>query len=190
MKAPTAGVDSSILIYASLVDHPAMQACDRCLSSGVVWVTSALNLAEVHHVLRAVYGPSETEAGSKVLDFARALEVEPLTGESLLDALHLRLTLHIDLGDASLLVACQTNGVSTLATDDVGLAQASEALGIAADHPIGDDVRAEVARWEAGHLPAKGMPRILRQVHRWIDSHDRPLAQAFYSATQSLSRLV
>ena len=55
-------IDSNLLVYASLANHPAMTACERYITGYPVWVTGIVNLVELWRVLVAVYGVSESDA--------------------------------------------------------------------------------------------------------------------------------
>ena len=86
--------------------------------------------------------------------------------------------------------SCRQRGVTVLATDDSQLAIACATMGIHVENPVTPAVRAEMTKWENQHLPAKGLPRILLRIHRWVEQHDAALARDLHSATQALSRLV
>lgn len=183
-------VDSNLLVYASLANHPAMSACEQHITGYTGWVTNVVNLVELRRVLVAVYGVSESEADAKFIDLRNALVVDDLTAAAATAALPLRQSYGIDFNDAVLLECCRQRGVSVLATDDSHLAHACAAIGIAVENPVTAAVRAHMTQWENQHLPAKGLPRILLRVHRWIEQRDAALASDFHSATQALSRLV
>ena len=183
-------IDSNLLVYASLANHPAMTACEQYIAGYPVWVTSIVNLVELWRVLVAVYGVSEIDADAKFTDLCRALVVEDLTAPVAAAALSLRQTHGIDFNDAVLLESCRQRGVTVLATDDSQLAIACATMGINVENPVTPAVRAQMTNWENQNLPAKGLPRILLRVHRWIEQHDAALARVFHSATQALSRLV
>src|SRR5438874_1678108 len=99
-------------------------------------------------------------------------------------------TLGIDLTDALLLQAARERGVLRLATDDGKLAQALPQTGIEAENPIDDALRPQIAQWEAANLPAKGLPRVLRRVHEWLDQTAPQVAQDFWSHTGGGSHLL
>jgi predicted nucleic acid-binding protein len=183
-------IDSNLLVYASLANHPAMAACDQYIAGHPVWVTSIVNLIELRRVLVAVYGVSESDADAKFTDLCRALIVEDLTVAVAEQALSLTQSYGIDFNDAVLLENSRQRGVTVLATDDTQLAIACAAMGINVENPVTPAVRAKMTNWEDQNLPAKGLPRILLRIHRWIDQHDAALASAFHSATQAMSRLV
>ena len=141
-------------------------------------------------MLVAVYGVQESDADAKFTDLSRALVVENLTAPVAAAALALRQTHGIDFNDAVLLECCRQRGVTVLATDDSRLAIACATMGINVENPVTPEVRAQMTDWENQNLPAKGLPRILLRVHRWIEQHDAALARVFHSATQALSRMV
>lgn len=183
-------IDSNLLIYASLADHPASVACEQYVAAQPLWVTNIVNLVELLRVLVGVYGVSELDAHAKFTDLRKALVVAELTGDLATASLSLRQTYGIDFNDAVLLQTCLQRGISTLATDDRKLAAACAALQIDAEDPIDASIRAQMAKWETANLPAKGLPRVLMRVHRWLEDRDPALAGEFHSATQALSRLV
>ncbi|MBI2877081.1 MAG: type II toxin-antitoxin system VapC family toxin [Candidatus Tectomicrobia bacterium] len=183
-------IDSNLLVYASLANHPAMTACEQYIAAHPAWLTNIVNLVELHRVLIGVYGVSESDADAKFTDFRNAIVFEDLTGALASAALPLRHTHGIDFNDAVLLQTCHQRGVTVLATDDSKLAAAGAELGIVIENPIDTALRAQMKQWEDQNLPAKGLPRILMRIHRWIGQRDAALAADFYSATQGLSRLV
>ena len=182
-------IDSNLLIYASLADHPATNACEQYIRESPEWFTSIVNLLELRRVLVAVYGASENDADAKFIDFRDALIVDDLSTSVATAALALRQSCSIDFNDAVLLECCRRRGVTILATDDSQLATACGTMGIQAENPVTPALRVEMADWENRNLPAKGLPRILLRVHRWIEQRDPALAGEFHSATRSLSRL-
>jgi predicted nucleic acid-binding protein len=184
------GIDSNLLVYASLANHPAMTACEQYITGYPVWVTSIVNLVELWRVLIAVYGVLESDADAKFTDLCRAVVVEDLTEAVATGALSLRQSFGIDFNDGVLLESCRLRGVTVLATDDSRLALACATMGIKVENPVTKAVRAQMTNWENQNLPTKGLPRILLRVHRWIEQHDGALAGQFHSATQALSRLV
>ena len=182
-------IDSNLLVYASLAHHPAMTACEQYIAGHPTWVTSILNLLELRRVLVAVYGVSESDADTKLTELRNAMVVDDLTASVAIAALSLRQTSGVDLNDAVLLENCRQHRLSVLATDDSQLASAAATMGIAVENPVTALLRARMTDWEDQNLPAKGLPRILLRVHRWIEQHDPALAGVFHSATQALSRL-
>jgi predicted nucleic acid-binding protein len=183
-------IDSNLLVYASLANHPAMAACEQYITGYQVWVTNIVNLVELQRVLVGVYGVSENDTEKKFTDLLQALVVDDLTAGIAAAALPLRRAHGIDFNDAVLLESSRQRGVTVLATDDSQLAIACASMGITVENPVTPAVRAQMTSWENQNLPAKGLPRILLRVHRWIEQHDPALAADFHSSTQALSRLV
>ena len=123
-------IDSNLLVYASLANHPAMTACEQYITGYQVWVTSIVNLVELQRVLVAVYGVSENDTEKKFADLLQALVVDDLTAGVAAAALHLRRSHGIDFNDAVLLESSRQRGVTVLATDDSQLAIACASMGI------------------------------------------------------------
>jgi predicted nucleic acid-binding protein len=181
--------DSNLLVYASLDDHPASKACEAFIGSESTWLTSVVNLLELHSVLRGAYGLLDEQADIKFHDFYEALFVVDVTPDLAQSALPLRRSYRIDLHDAILLESCRRHGISVLATDDSRLAAACSALGLGVENPIDAALRSEMADWESSNLPAKGLRRILWRVHRWLEPEDAQIAATFHAVTKALSRL-
>jgi predicted nucleic acid-binding protein len=183
-------IDSNLLVYASLANHPAMTACEQYIVAYPAWLTNIVNLVELRRVLVVVYGVSENDADAKFTDLSQALTVQDLTAAVAAAALTHSQFHGVDFNDAVLLESSRQRGVTVLATDDSQLASACAAMGINVENPVTPVVRAQMANWENQNLPAKGLPRILLRVNRWIEQHDAALAGVFHSATQALSRRV
>jgi predicted nucleic acid-binding protein len=158
-------IDSNLLIYASLANHPAVSACETYIAECSTWVTNIVNLVELHRALVAVYGVSEHDAGSKFAELSAALTAEDLTGTLAVSALGLRQSYQIDFNGAVLLECARRRGITILATDDSQLALACAAVGIQVENPITPAVRSQMADWENQNIPAEGLPRILLRVH-------------------------
>ena len=134
-------IDSNLLVYASLDNHPAMKACERYITGYPVWITGIVNLVELWRVLVAVYGVSESDADAKFTDLSQALVVEELTAAVAAGALSLRQSCGVDFNDGVLLESCRLRGVTVLATDDSQLALACATMGIKVENPVTPAVR-------------------------------------------------
>ena len=88
--------------------------------------------------------------------------------------------------------------------DDSKLAQACSQVGITPETPIDVPLRQQMATWEAVNLPAKGLPRVLRQIHqvlggkvgvsegkgdKWLNQTHPQTAHHFWSQTGGGSHL-
>jgi len=179
-----------VLVYALLEGHPASAVCERVIRDRTGWFTTALTLLEVKAVLTKVYGVEATLATQKLMQIASGpLAVLPVELPVVLAALATADAMELDLTDAVLLETTLAQQASHLATDDARLAESCKRLGITPEEPFGNALRLEVAAWESAHLPAKGLPRVLGRVHRWLEQKDADLAQSFRSQTGGTSHL-
>ena len=106
-------IDSNLLVYASLENHPAMTACEQYIAGYPEWLTSIVNLVELRRVLVAVYGVSESDADAKFNDLRKALVVEDLTVAVAAATLSHRQSYGIDFNDAVLLESSRQRGVTS-----------------------------------------------------------------------------
>jgi hypothetical protein len=103
--------------------------------------------------------------------------------------MHTADVLGLDLTDAVLLHTAQVRGALWLATDDMKLAQICRQVGVTPETPIDAALRQQMVAWEAANLPAKGLPRVLRQIHRWLHHIVPQAAEDFWSHTGGGSHL-
>ena len=184
------GLEAMIIVYSLLQDHPASSDCEQFIRSHTGWLTTTFTLFEAKAILTKVYGVSTTLASQKLTQFvAGPIIVTTVDSEAALDAMDMADTLRIDLTDAVLLQAAQAQGATHLVTDDVKLAHACQQIGINPETPIDAALRQRMAVWEAANLPMKGLPRLLRQIHQWLNSTHPAAAQDFWSQTGGGSHL-
>ena len=178
-------IDTPLLVYAAVEDHPARPIIAQELRSGA-WASSLLVLLEVHQILQRSYGMSASAAGHVAEDLLRLplhwASVDPLQVAEIIPA---RSQYRIESTDAALLVlAREDHGI--LLTPDRRLLRLAQELGIAARNPITPDLSNLVQRWEETHLPPRGVPRVLGVVERWIRRGSPTLADEFRLATDNL----
>lgn len=184
------GLDAMILVYSLLENHPASAVCEQFIRSRTGWLTTALTLLEAKSILTKVYAVEPSQVSQKLAQFAAgAIFVVPIDLSTVLVAMNLADTFGIDLTDAVLLYQTQAHGASRLATDDTLLARACQQVGILPETPIDAPLREKMAQWEQMHLPAKGLPRILRQVHNWLNQAHPEAAQEFWARTSGGAHL-
>lgn len=184
------GLDTMVLVYSLLNGHPAATACEQFIDTKTGWFTSPLVLFEAKNVLVRVYGIAAAAATQKLSQFCRGpVTLLSLDAAAVPAALALAETHGIDLTDAVLLHLAQQNSVTVLASDDQRLEQAGAPLGIVVQSPVDTSLRQQIAAWEKAHLPAKGLPRILRRVHDWLAPHAPALAQQFWTESGAGSHL-
>lgn len=181
-------VDTPFLAYVSVRDHPARQAIEGVLRSGS-WGSSVLVLPELYHVLTRDYDASGSDAFLSVELLSRSpIHWAPLEPDQIVPVTAAMRDHRIQAADASLLLLAQgERGV--LYTPDGGLTRAAERLGVAVQNPVSAPLAGEIVRWEAEHLPPKGLGRILKSVERWLGREDVAMASRFVTATEGLTRL-
>jgi predicted nucleic acid-binding protein len=183
-------VDAMVLVYALLEGHPASATCEQLLREHTGWFTSGLTLLEVKAVLIKVYGVAPAQTTQKLIQVASGpLVVLPVEAATIVAAMATADALQLDLTDAVLLETALAQRAKHLVTDDAGLAATSRQFGLTCEEPFDPALRQAVAAWETTHLPAKGLPRVLHQVHRWLTQKDARLADVFHSQTGGNSHL-
>jgi predicted nucleic acid-binding protein len=179
-----------VLVCSLLQGHPAMGACERFLRAHSGWFTSPWVLFEAKAVLTKVYGESAPAATQKLAQVAGGpialVDMDPADVAAILQLAdtHAR-----DQTDAVLLHLTQHSRAPYLATDDARLAQVCAKVGITVLSPMDAVLRQAVGAWESAHLPPKGLPRVLRRVHQWLNQTNAQTAQDFWSNTGSGSHL-
>jgi hypothetical protein len=149
-----------------------------------------MTLLETKAVLTKVYGAEPAQTTQKLLQVATGpLLVLPVDAAIVAAAMGRADELRVDLAGAVLLESAMTRGVARIATEDTRLAEASRRLGITPEQPFEEGLRQEIAIWESVHLPAKGLPRILERIHRWLKQQDSSVAQRFRSQPGGNSHL-
>lgn len=184
------GLDTMILVYSLLEGHPASSACEQFLRSRTGWFLSSLSILESVAILHKVYGVPLSGARRKLAEVCLGpVSVLPVNEWIVLEAIERSETLGIDLTDAVLLVLAIHQGASSIATEDERFARACEEAGMQVETALDEALRLQVAQWEAQYLPAKGLPRVLRRIDRWLASHYPEVAKHFRSATGECSHL-
>lgn len=184
-----AALDSMLVVYSLLRDHPAGAACEAFLGSRPKWRSSVLVQIEARSVLTKAYSvaPESVDAGLRLL--SKRVHFAELTSDALGIALELSRTASLDLTDAVLLQQCLEGEIKVLATDDRKLRKVAIERGIEVSTPVDDPLRQRISEWEAERLPARGIARILGAVQRWLEPRDASIAEEFRHATGSGSHL-
>ena len=184
------GLDAMRIVYSLLDDHPASAACESFIRDHTNWFTTTLTLLEAKAILTKVYAVEVNLTSQQLSQFsAGPIEVVEVGLPITLAALQIADTLEIDITDAVLVQATRTRNANVLATDDRKLIQACHQVDIAVENPIDVSLRRQMASWEAENLPQKGLPRILRQIHRWLHQNHQQVAEDFWSQTGGGSHL-
>lgn len=189
-KTAERGLDTMLIVYSLLAEHPASGVCEQFLREHTGWFVTPFILLETKALLTKVYGIEPAAVTQKLTQFAQSpVQVVTLDASETLAALHLADTHQIDLTDATLLQCALSLDAKTLATDDARLAQTAATFSIGIENPLDLPLRQEIAEWEQAHLPQKGLPRILSSVHHWLLRTYPEAAETFWSQTGAGSHL-
>jgi predicted nucleic acid-binding protein len=139
---PQRGLDAGPIIYSLLSGHPASAICESYIRGHPGWFTTAATLLEVDAVLRKVYGVDPMLAAGKLAQFVVGpIVISAVDAGLATSAMVCANSFGIDLGDAILLQACQSQGVATICTDDDKLARVCGQVGLVAETPIDSAAR-------------------------------------------------
>jgi predicted nucleic acid-binding protein len=184
------GLDAMLIVYSLLNGHPASVMCEQFIRNRTGWFTTTFTLFEAKTILTKVYSVDSALASQKLAKFAASpIIVVAVDLATALTAMRMADTFGIDLTDAVLLQTSQLHGALLLATEDKKLVQACQKIGITPETPIDATLRQQIAAWEVANLPAKGLPRILRHIHQWLNQIHPQTAQDFWSQTGGGSHL-
>jgi len=184
------GLDAMLIVYSLLNGHPASLVCEQFIRSHTGWFTTTFTLFESRAILTKVYGVDATLASQKIAQFASGpIDILAVDLATALAAMNTADAMSIDLTDAVLLQTAEAQGASWLATDDSKLMQACRQVGITPESPIDATVRQQMAVWETANVPAKGLARVLYQLHQWLNQTHPQAAEDFWSQTGGGSHL-
>lgn len=180
-------VDTALLVYKSVTDHPAKEAVDTETSRGA-WGSTVLVLPECYQVLTRTYRVAPADAAGIVARLSASpiywatFDLAEMVGAVAARALH-----GIDTADAVLLHLAKAD-LGTLVTSDRKLLRAAQDHGVAALNPITRQLAAAITQWEAVHLPPKGLSRLLHPIERWLRARAPNLADELVVATAGLTQ--
>ena len=136
------GLDTMLIVYSSLREHPTSAICEQFILSREGWVSTPLLLVEFYSVLTRNYGVDRQSAIQKTMELAgKPIEILSLAGHTVTAAIHLANEYNLDTNDAILLQICLTYGVNVIATDDRRFARACDDFGIVVENPITSTIR-------------------------------------------------
>ncbi|NCO38804.1 MAG: hypothetical protein COY42_23755 [Armatimonadetes bacterium CG_4_10_14_0_8_um_filter_66_14] len=184
------GLDAMLIVYSLLNGHPASTVCEEFIRNHTGWFTTTFTIFEARAILAKVYGVDAALTSQKMAQFvAGPVDVIAVDLATALAAMNMAHAMRIDLTDAVLLHTALARGAPCLATDDSRLMQACHQVGIAPESPIDATLRQSMAVWENANVPAKGLPRVLHEIHHWLNQTHPQAAQDFWSQTAEGSHL-
>lgn len=185
---PANWIDTPLLVYRALAEHPASGTVERELATGE-WASSVQVLLEFFQVVTRDYAVSAEAASEAVSRLARSpVHWASMDASLAVRTAQVRSRHRLESTDAALLLLAQEDH-GILVSQDRRLLREAEALGVAVRNPISRDLAASIARWEEERLPPKGVARLLRPVESWLRRHDSTLADRFVDATSDLTTL-
>lgn len=106
---PVQVLDTPLLVYSLLQNHPASSICSRYIQSQGIWTTSSLVLLETRAILIKVYDVSAAMVTQKLAQLsALPIRVHEFDEAAALDAMRCADSMSLDLTDAVLLRLAQT----------------------------------------------------------------------------------
>jgi predicted nucleic acid-binding protein len=185
---PANWIDTPLLVYRALADHPAAAVAEQQLATGE-WASSVQVLLEFYQVVTRDYAVPPDAAAEVVRRLARSpVHWASMDAIQAARAVEVRTRHRLESTDAALLILAQEDH-GILVTQDRRLLREAEALGVAVRNPIDRDLAASIARWEEERLPPKGVARLLRPVETWLRRQNSPVADQFIEATAGLTAL-
>jgi predicted nucleic acid-binding protein len=181
-------VDTPLLVYAAVTDHPAGALVDSVLREHM-WGSSVLVMLELYQVLTNSYAVAPQVAVTEVERLTQTPMVWlPFDASRGMAVISDRWQHRLDAADAHLLqLAREDQG--TLVTLDRRLLHVARAQGVAVHNPISAALANSVAHWEEERLPRKGLARFLSRTEQWLREADAGVADRFVQATDQLTRL-
>jgi predicted nucleic acid-binding protein len=185
-------VDSNILVYSLLKNHPAHQDCANYLESHDFENTlfSIINsIDELYHAFLIYYQLEPDVVLRNISDILESsitfmypdVEKRQICSMALQNAL--------DLNDAALYFLALELQAPVVVTDDIKFATFIKKEGLICETPIQQPTRDAMTTWESSHLPKKGLPRILAQVYRYLDKKNAEFAIDFKTDSNNFSKL-
>lgn len=186
-------IDTNLLVYALIEDHPAADVCEAFIREEGQHhrlATTPLTPFEVYYVLWKVYGLERREAFEKASTiFETPLDFVSINGVCAQEALRICFGKGVESNDSLLLKASIHYGIPSLASDDRRLLEACREEGVYTQCPINEELRKEMRKWEEEKLPKRGLPRVLSRIHRWLSDANLEVAEKFREATNNMRQL-
>jgi len=187
-------LDSNILIYSLLEEHPASKVCEALILSykdKFEWITSPITFIETYYVLLNIYEQESSQILQKIQQILKtSINVKDLDKNLVLLSLEKALNHQIDTNDSILLQIGIDFGISIIATDDKKLIEVCKNYGIICENPITEDIRNEMTIWEQKNLPEKGLRRIYFNIHKWLLKNNNKIADEFKLKTKDFTHLI
>ncbi|MBN2152859.1 MAG: type II toxin-antitoxin system VapC family toxin [Candidatus Lokiarchaeota archaeon] len=186
-------MDSNVLVYSLLKNHPAHEDCARYLSShdfeNTLFSTSN-SINEVYQALVYYYHLDSREVMRNITALLDSAIVFNHPGTAKDEICKIALESGLQLNDVELYHLALETQSPVFVTDDVKLASFVKKHGLLCETPIQPATRDAMTRWEDAHVPQKGLPRILASVYHYLSSKQGAgIARDFKADTKGLTKL-
>ncbi|HME55539.1 MAG TPA: PIN domain-containing protein [Candidatus Lokiarchaeia archaeon] len=185
-------VDSNILVYSLLKNHPAHQDCASYLEShdfDNTLFSTIDSINELYHAFLIYYQLEPDVVLQNISDILESSITFMHPGVEMRQACSVALQNTLDLNDVALYFLALEIQAPVIVTDDIKFATFIKKEGLICETPIQQPTRDAMTTWESSHLPKKGLPRILAQVYRYLDKTNAEIANKFKIDSATFSKL-
>ncbi|MEX2717342.1 MAG: type II toxin-antitoxin system VapC family toxin [Candidatus Sigynarchaeum springense] len=186
-------IDSNIIIYSLLQNHPANGDCVKFLEdhdAPNVLYSLVDCLDETYWILKNVY---RIDAVAIIQRLEKLINTNIIfLGLKLQDsfkAFEIQAKNSIQITDARLFLLASAQQIPVIVTDDMRFQTFNRSQGLLTETPITQDTRNKMAEWENKNLPEAGLPRILARIHAYLSGRDPKTADLFEHDTFHFSKL-
>jgi len=186
-------IDSNVLIYSLLKNHPAYTECTSYLAKfdePDALFTTTDSLSETFQILRTFYKIDTTIILENIRDlFNSNITFYQFTPDNILNLLEETARSALEINDVKLYFLALKVQAPIIVTDDRKFARYIKEHKILHETPISDETRMQMGKWEQENLPPKGLPRILSRMYNYLVDSNVNVAQKFRDDTQGFKKM-
>ena len=187
-------VDSNILIYSLLKDHPAHADCSKFLLDNEAPNTlfSLVDVFdEIYKILHVFYRIDPSEILKKIEELKNSsIEFWGFNTQKISEVFELVSKSRLDIIDAKLYLMAMDIQAPIIITDDARFQKLIKSRGLLFETPISEATRGNMQLWEKNHMPAAGLPRIHSRIYRYLLKMGNDVADQFKTDTDGFTRLL
>jgi predicted nucleic acid-binding protein len=185
-------IDSNIIIYSILENHPANQVCKDFLAS-IDTQNSLFShqdcLLELFQVLRVNYAINLDIIIKKIRQLYQSnISFKTNINSNLLDVFELVKQYGIHPVDAKLYLLSIELQAPIIVTDDWKFRNFLKTKGILGETPITDNISKLIQDWENKNLPSGGIARILKYLNSYLEKLDANIALKLKEDTKNWTK--
>ena len=176
-------IDSNIIIYSLLENHPACSDCASYLTQfdvdGLLFSTVD-SLSEIYQVMHGFYKIESSIILDHIKDLLNSrITFLNLDQDDLNPLFEIVAQNNLQVNDIKLYLLAQKLQAPILVTDDGTLGNFAQSHQLLHETPIQPETRAQMDEWEQEHLPKKGLPRVLKRIFIYLENLDKLIATQF-----------